>query len=158
MKIAIIGMAALAISCRVQKPEQVAIESELRVTERIVEIPAVNDSAAISAYFECDSNNRVILKKYDELMSDYVSLKSLMTPSGKGMHLSVDLKTQRPATQAKVSDSTLKKQVPVFVKGDTVEVDKPPSWLEQFFFYSGIVAWIFLLSLSGFKIYKFLKH
>lgn len=39
------------------------------VTERLVPVYLPPDSALLTALFECDSNNRVILKAYDELKS-----------------------------------------------------------------------------------------
>lgn len=39
------------------------------VRERVVKVPVPADSALLSALFECDSNNRVILKAYNELKS-----------------------------------------------------------------------------------------
>jgi len=127
------------------------------VRDRLVDIPAVQDSATLQAYFECDSNNRVILNDYNQLMSEYVSLKSLMTPTDKGMLFTIDLSTNHPQTTAKVSDSTVTKEVPVYVKGDTIEVKKPLSWLQKFIIYSGSALWLIVIISTALKIYKLLK-
>jgi hypothetical protein len=146
------------MSCRVtRQQDEVPLETKTEVRERNVDIAAVQDSGAIRAYFECDSNNKVVLREYNQLMSDFVSLKSLMTPTDKGLLFTADLKTNHPPTKATVRDSLVYKEVPVKVKGDTIEVTKPLTWLQKLLIYSGSALWLIIIFYTGFKFYKLLK-
>ena len=146
------------MSCRVTRQQnEIPLETKTKVIDRIVDIAAVQDSGAIRAYFECDSNNKVVLRDYNQLMSDYVSLQSLMTPTDKGMLFTADLKTNHPPTKATVRDSLVYQEVLVKVKGDTIEVAKPLSRLQKLLIYSGSALWLIIIFYTGFKIYKLLK-
>ena len=149
----------LAVACRTAAPpSQVPLQGKTEIREKIVDVPAVQDSAAIMAFFECDSNNRVILSRYNQLMSDYVSLSSSIVPIEGGMKISAQIKTNHPATKAVVRDSIVYQDVPVYVKGDTVEVVKPLTPFQQFIKYSGIAAWVILIAYAAFKFYNFSKR
>ena len=64
-------LALCVLSCRGPKNASRALVSlpGNLVTERLVPVYLPPDSALLTALFECDSNNRVILKAYDELKS-----------------------------------------------------------------------------------------
>jgi hypothetical protein len=44
----------------------VPIETKTEIRERLVEVAMPADSALLSAYFECDSNFNVLLRRFDE--------------------------------------------------------------------------------------------
>ncbi|MFH1121793.1 MAG: hypothetical protein V1775_18375 [Bacteroidota bacterium] len=145
------------MSCRVtRQQDEVPLETKTEIRDRLVDVAAVQDSGAIRAYFECDSNNKVVLKEYNQLMSDFVSLQSLMTPTDKGALFTVDLNTNHPSTKAAVRDSIVYKDVPVYVKGDDVRVEKDLSWIQTSLIWSGLIAWILLLIYL--IVTRFFKH
>jgi len=143
-------LAITAISCRIQKPPAVTSTDSTSVTvkPRPVTIPAVQDSLSIKALFECDSNNRVILKSYNSLWTKYVSVTSAIEPAGNGgMSVTIDAQTNHPETTVLANDSIIYRQQKIYLPGAPypVEVKKPLTWFEKTLIYSGAAAWIILL-------------
>jgi hypothetical protein len=133
-------------SCRVkQPPVGVPVKTITEIRERLVEIPAVQDSSDIQALFACDSNNQVILKSYNSLYSDYMNVISTVKPVNGGMGLNIKTKTSHPATVAKVRDSLVYKEIPVFMPGAPYPVEKPLSWLQKTLIYAGAGSCLTLL-------------
>lgn len=140
-----------------QVPTQVPLQNKTEVRERIVERPSPFDSALITALFECDSNNRVVLKAFDRLLSDNMNMQTEILQHDSLLKLSLRMKTNPPPTREIIRDSIVYQDVPVFVKGDTIEVPRQPTRLEKIFFFSGIIALTLLVAYIAYRIYKTLK-
>lgn len=91
------------------------------VTEYLVPVYLSPDSALMTALFECDSNNRVILKAYDELKS-------------KGMETGLHFKDGRLDYQAKAKPDTVyipaKDSIVYVPQPVEVEVNRLTWWQE----------------------------
>lgn len=112
-----------AMSCRSPKlgrPQSQVLPGNL-VTERLVPVYLSPDSALMTALFECDSNNRVILKAYDELKS-------------KGVETGLNFENGRLDYQAKVKPDTVyipaKDSVIYVPQPVEVEVNRLTWWQE----------------------------
>lgn len=119
------------------------------VTERLVPVYLPPDSALLTALFECDSNNRVILKAYDELKSQGMNSR-LTFEDGR---LDYDLETVHDTVYLPVKDSIVYVPQPV-----EVEVNRLTWWQETWmrigkFSLSILAIW---LGLKG--VQKLLKH
>lgn len=143
-------LAFTAVACRTQKPPSVTStdSSSVTVKPRPVIIPAVQDSLTVRALFECDSNNRVILRSYNALWSQYMSVSSAVEPvNDGGMTVTIGAQTNHPATTATAYDSIIYRQQKIYLPGAPypVEVQKKLSWLQKTLIYSGSAAWLILL-------------
>lgn len=70
----IVLLCVLFVSCKQQQPvTQVPVVTVERIVERQVPIVLPQDSSYITALFECDSNNRVILQQLHEQKTSGVS-------------------------------------------------------------------------------------
>lgn len=146
----LVGLTLVVASCRTQKPPAITStdSTSVTVTPRPVIIPAVQDSSSIKALFECDSNNRVILKSYNALWSQYMSVYSAVEPvENGGMEVTINTQTNHPATTVIAYDSTINRQQKIYLPGAPypVEVEKPLSWLQKTLMYTGAAAWLILL-------------
>ena len=65
-------------ACRSQKPAviPVPVETQTIIRERLVEVAIAADSALMTAYFECDSNLNVLIKRFDERKSANMTTSS----------------------------------------------------------------------------------
>lgn len=91
------------------------------VTERLVPVYLPPDSALLTALFECDSNNRVILKAYDELKSQGMN-SHLTFEDGR---LDYDLEAVHDTVYLPAKDSIIYVPQPV-----EVEVNRLTWWQE----------------------------
>lgn len=63
-------LVCLAIACRSGKQEATVLPANLpKVITKVVKVPVKADSALLTAWLACDSNNQVILKAFNELKS-----------------------------------------------------------------------------------------
>lgn len=150
----------LMVSCASEKrcarryPCNPVTNTETKVIDRIVPIPAVQDSGKIRALFDCDSNNKVILKSFNQLWSQYVSAVSALESDSSGqMSLSLDVTTNHPATQAKVRDSIVYREKEIKVPAP-YPVEKDLSWFQQTLMYTGALLWIAALIYIVILIFK----
>lgn len=154
-KILTIAMVILLLaSC---KP---AIEVEKIVyRERAIPVQVPEDSTRIKALIECDSNNRAVLRSFDQYRSKYVISSFVSTPlPDNSLELVYEAVTAHPDTVIIVNDSLVER----IVKGDPypVEVERQLSWLQKTLMYTGAAALLILLIYILFKIFnpfKFLQ-
>jgi len=63
-------LVCLALGCRSGKQEATVLPVNLpKVITKVVKVPVKADSALLTAWLACDSNNKVILKAFNELKS-----------------------------------------------------------------------------------------
>lgn len=144
-------LALCVLSCRGLKNASLApvnLPGNL-VTERLVPVYLPADSALLTALFECDSNNQVILKAYDELKSQGMN-SHLTFENGR---LDYDLETVHDTVYLPAKDSIIYVPQPV-----EVEVNRLTWWQETWmrigkFSLSILAIW---LGLKG--VQKLLKH
>lgn len=121
------------------------------VTERLVPVYLPPDSALLTALFECDSNNRVILKAYDELKS--AGMNSHLTfEDGR---LDYDLEAVHDTVYLPAKDSIIYVPQPVEV---IKEVNRL-TWWQETWMWIGKISLSLLALLLGLKgVRKLLKH
>lgn len=119
------------------------------VTERLVPVYLPPDSALLTALFECDSNNRVILKAYDELKS--AGMNSRLTfEDGR---LDYDLEAVHDTVYLPAKDSIIYVPQPV-----EVEVNRL-TWWQGTWMRIGKISLSLLALLLGLKgVRKLLKR
>ena len=146
----------LVTACRTPKQAtEVPVQTKIEIRDRIVEIPAVQDSSSVNAMFACDSNNRVILLSYNELYTQYMSAVSAITPAANGtVKLTVNTRTLHPKTTAVVRDSIVYQEKPIYLPGAPYPVEKHLSWLQKTLIYTGAAAWLLLLLLAIKRFYN----
>lgn len=148
----------IATACKTSKlPEQVSMPSSVEVHDRIVTTDVAPDSSIINALFRCDSNNQVILADYNQLYSRFMSVQTAVEPIGNDLSIKISSKSQPAPVTTMAHDSVITKSVPVYIKGDTVEVPAQLSWLHKTLIGSGVLAWLYLLFTIIFKLYKLKK-
>lgn len=108
------------------------------VTERLVPVYLSPDSALLTALFECDSNNQVIMKAYNELKSAGVE-SNLSFDNGK---LDYKANAKRDTIYIPAKDSII--YVPLPVPGDTVYTNRL-TWWQQTWIYIGRLFAVILL-------------
>lgn len=125
-------------ACRMLK--YVPVETKTEIRERIVEVPVPADSSSIVALLECDSLNRVYIKRLSEKQTSNVTQSIKL----KDNMLSVAFKSDPKDVKAIVKDSLVYKEVPYPVPGPTKYVYKM-YWWQEMLMYIGILALIALL-------------
>jgi hypothetical protein len=111
-------------------------------TERLVPVYLSPDSALLSALFECDSNNKVVMKAYNELKSAGVE-SSLSFDNGK-LDYKANTKHDTIYIPAKDSIIYVPTPVPTPVPGETVYVNRL-TWWQQTEIYAGRLFAVILL-------------
>ena len=141
----------LMMSCRQSKQllTQIPIQTKIEVRDRIVSVPAPQDSSMIRALFACDSNNQVILKNYQELKSAGLSTSFNQIPGG----IEIKVNTNRDSLKAKVHDSLVYKEVPIIHEVPKY-IDKPMSWLNKTLCIVGGISLLILLLFIVSKFYN----
>lgn len=119
------------------------------VTERLVPVYLPADSALLTALFECDSNNQVILKAYDELKSQGMN-SHLTFENGR---LDYDLETVHDTVYLPAKDSIIYVPQPV-----EVEVNRLTWWQETWMRIGKISLSILALWLGLKAVQKLLKR
>lgn len=119
------------------------------VTERLVPVYLPADSALLTALFECDSNNRVILKAYDELKSQGMN-SHLTFENGR---LDYDLEAVHDTVYLPAKDSIIYVPQPV-----EVEVNRLTWWQETWMRIGKISLSILALWLGLKAVQKLLKR
>jgi len=149
----------LLVSCRTNKPAAIPPVNTIEVIrDRIVTIPSVQDSSMLKALFECDSNNRVVLKAYNALYSTYMSAVAAIEPvTDGGMSITIKTNTNHPATTAAVHDSVVSKEKLIYMPGAPYPVEKELNWIQKTLIYTGAAALALLLIFIIVKIYNPLK-
>lgn len=143
--------------CRTQQSAEAPIRTVTEIRDRIVEVPAAQDSALIQMFLYCDSTNQVIMRNYDELTSKYMGVITSARPSGKNLGVTVRANTDRPPVIVTVHDTIVTTDKPIYVKGDTIEVERDLTFFQKFLQWSGGIFWalsiiiIFLLLLNPHK-------
>ena len=108
------------------------------VTERLVPVYLSPDSALLTALFECDSNNQVVMKAYNELKSASVE-SNLSFDNGK---LDYKANAKHDTIYIPAKDSII--YVPLPVPGDTVYTNRL-TWWQQTWIYIGRLFAVILL-------------
>ena len=119
------------------------------VTERLVPVYLPADSALLTALFECDSNNRVILKAYDELKSQGMN-RHLTFENGR---LDYDLEAVHDTVYLPAKDSIIYVPQPV-----EVEVNRLTWWQETWMRIGKISLSVLALWLGLKGVQKLLKR
>lgn len=128
--------------CARRYPCNPVTNTETKVVDRIVPIPAVQDSGSLKALFSCDSNNKVILKDYNQLWSKYFSAVTALEPDSSGnMSIKLKVATNHPATNVKVRDSIVYREKEIKVPAP-YPVEKELSWFQKTLIYTGALLWI----------------
>ncbi len=148
----LIALCAL-VGCRSQRsavtlPTQEIPAALPRTVDRIIEVPVPGDSLLLHALIECDSNNRAILKMFNEQKSS--GLESSLSFNDKG---ELDYKANRPSetTPVSVKDSII--YVPV--KGDTIhDITNELTWWQGLWIRLGK---IFTAVIGGYIIFRIIK-
>jgi hypothetical protein len=109
------------------------------VTERLVPVYLSPDSALLTALFECDSNNQVVMKAYNELKSAGVE-SNLSFDNGK---LDYKANAKRDTIYIPAKDSII--YVPLPVPGDTVYINRLTWWQQTWIYMGGLFAVILLI-------------
>lgn len=112
MKIKLLIMLLLLSSCapkQLIKPVPVMTRVETRV--RLVPVKVYNDSSSLKAFFECDSNMRVILKTMSEMKG--VNVSSDIVFDNNELNYKVIFKPRKDSII--VRDSLIYREVPVEV-------------------------------------------
>lgn len=144
-------LALCVLSCRGPKNVSLApvnLPGNL-VTERLVPVYLPADSALLTALFECDSNNQVILKAYDELKSQGMN-SHLTFENGR---LDYDLETVHDTVYLPAKDSIIYVPQPV-----EVEVNRLTWWQETWMRIGKISLSILALWLGLKAVQKLLKR
>ncbi len=144
-------LALCVLSCRGPKNASLApvnLPGNL-VTERLVPVYLPADSALLTALFECDSNNQVILKAYDELKSQGMN-SHLTFENGR---LDYDLETVHDTVYLPAKDSIIYVPQPV-----EVEVNRLTWWQETWMRIGKISLSILALWLGLKAVQKLLKR
>ena len=132
-------------SCRSHKPViTVPVETTTIIHERLVEIPMPADSSLITAYFECDSNYNVLLKKFDEQKT--AGLATALNLTNNAFTYSVIRVVD--TLYLPVRDSIIYKEIPVFVE---VPVEKRRATI-----WEQIQGWLALICVASLFIMIFL--
>lgn len=142
-KITALIFAVLLISCKTkQHLIQVPIKHFERKVTTLVPFFVPGDSVSLSALFECDSLNNVLLRDLAERKS-------------KNMHTYFDFKNGKLNYNAKTQPDTvfvpsdtiyIEKEVPVIVQVEVIRMSK----LQRIFFFIGIISttaiavWLFI--------------
>lgn len=128
-------LALCAMSCRTRERTVYRLinEGDSIVTERLVPVSVAPDSALLSAIFECDSNNQVILRAYNELKSAGTQ-SDLSFKDGK-----LDYGTITAHDTVYIPAPTIYKPVPVPAPTEYIN---HLTWWQKTSMYLG---WIFLL-------------
>lgn len=108
------------------------------VTERLVPVYLSPDSALLTALFECDSSNQVIMKTYNELKSTGVE-SSLSFDNGK---LDYKANAKHDTIYIPAKDSIIYVSTPV--PGDMVYINQL-TWWQQTWIYAGKLFAVILL-------------
>lgn len=140
----------LILACTTAKPvvTEVPIQYREKIVERLVPVQAPADSSLITAQFECDSLNKVILKSLSELKSKNVQSGFSFD---KGL-LSYDLKTSPSLSYAKVKDSIVYQEVAVKVPYPVITNEL--TWWQKLWVKMGKGAAVIGAILIGFFIVK----
>ena len=141
-KIFIISILAILIfGCKTQQSVvQVPVQTITKVVDRIVKVPAPQDSATIMALFQCDSLHNVVLKNYNELKTS--GLQSAFKSVKNGIE--IRLKTVHDTIRVEAKDSLVYKEIPIIQK-IPVEVEKPLGWFLWTLIISGSLGILYLL-------------
>lgn len=134
----LILLALFVMSCGAQKNAK-GVPANLPgnlITERLVPVYLSPDSALLTALFECDSNNRVIMKAYDELKSAGVE-SSLSFDNGK---LDYKAEAKHDTIYIPAKDSII--YIPVEVPGEPVN---HLTWWQHTWIYIGRLFAVILL-------------
>ncbi|WP_139265183.1 hypothetical protein [Bacteroides ihuae] len=135
----ILTLAALC-SCRTAK--QASTNSETKydsiVVEKLVPYALPEDSAKIRALLECDKNDKVVLKWFDEEHSKRMRLQFSLDSLG---NLLTTAKTEPdtvylPQTTVNVGKRSISQSVV------TVPVEKKLSWWQTTLIWTGGIAWV----------------
>ena len=147
----IIAIIVMVFGCKVAQTPIVTVP--IRYKEKIVErlVPVVNpaDSANMTALFDCDSANRVILKSLSEEKSRRMNSQFNFN-QGK---LTYNAKTTRDTVYLPSKEITIEKEIPVRVEVP-VEVNKISGW-QWTQIYAGRVLLGFILAFGVYKALKF---
>ncbi|HHT23169.1 MAG TPA: hypothetical protein GXZ87_07660 [Bacteroidales bacterium] len=142
-------LSVLFISCKSKQPLTVVpIHTETRVIERLVEVQIPPDSAWLTAYLECDSTNKVILRGLNERKSPGV-FSDLKLKNGI---FNYRLKTQPNPVQVEMKDSLVYKEIPITVEVPKVEY-RQTGW-QKFTSKVGTITLILLLLIGVWKLIK----
>jgi hypothetical protein len=144
----LVSLICLIAGCRSQRVATVPVETRTTVIERLVEVQTPADSSWLHAWFECDSNSRVLLKSFEEDKTERMQT---------GLQLSDDQLSYRVIRiKDKIfipaRDSIIIQQVPVPVE-IPVEVNRLTGW-QYFQIWAGRIV---LAALFLFLIYKIIS-
>lgn len=109
------------------------------VTERLVPVYLSPDSALLTALFECDSSNQVVMKAYNELKSAGVE-SSLSFDNGK---LDYKANAKHDTIYIPAKDSII--YVPKYVPGETVYINRLTWWQQAQIYLCRLLAVVFLI-------------
>ena len=109
------------------------------VTERLVPVYLSPDSALLTALFECDRNNQVVMKAYNELKSAGVE-SSLSFDNGK---LDYKANAKHDTIYIPAKDSII--YVPTPVPGETVYINRLTWWQQAQIYLCRLLAIILLI-------------
>ena len=116
----------------VNPPDNIAME-------RLVPVYLSPDSALLTALFECDSNNQVIMKAYNELKSAGVE-SSLSFDNGK---LDYKANAKHDTIYIPAKDSII--YVPTPVPGETVYINRLTWWQQAQIYLCRLLAVVLLI-------------
>ena len=140
----------LLVGCKIQQPSviEVPIQYKEKIVERLVPVNVPADSSAITALFECDSLNQVVLKQLDEEKTKRIQ-SAFNFNNGKLNYKTI---TEHDTVFVAVTDSTIYKEVPVKVEVPVI-TNKLTSWQTGQIH----IGRLFLTILMAYGVYRFLK-
>jgi len=126
----------------------VPIATNTVARERIEQVPVSPDSAMLQALFECDSNNAVIMSRYNEIKTTGMQ-SSLEFSQGRIIYKT---NTVHDTINVTVHDTIIDRQTPIEVEGPTQYINKL-EWWQEALMWAGVVTLIqlALIILSSIK-------
>ncbi len=148
-KIALIAIVCAVVSCKSTQPiQQIPVRTVERKVTTLVPFYIPGDSTALTALFECDSLNRVLLKSYNDL-------------KGTKVHSAVNFSNGKLNYQANFKPDTIylpsdtiytEKEVPIITEVPKIEY-RQTRW-QKFRCRVGDITIAILLLIGGWQLIK----
>jgi len=135
---------ALIISCKSVK--EIPIQYREVIKEKLIPVINPADSANLTALFECDSTNHVILKQLKEAKTAHVESSSNLN---NGV-FTYKIKTVRDTIYIPSKETTITKEVPVKVEVPVNYVN----WWQKILIWIGGVVLVGTIGFIAFKIFR----